>query len=134
MGDSGSSTVSSYWDMVGKDMIEPCKPKPNCVSSLNHEKRYYVAPLQYNSFETAKDKLLDTLKSSKRVRIVANHGNYIRAEFTSFIFRFIDDAEFYFDDKKKLIHLRSASRIGYSDLGANRRRIEKIRRKFLKEG
>jgi uncharacterized protein (DUF1499 family) len=120
--------------MVGKDMIEPCKSKPNCVSSLNHEKRYHVAPLRYDRFEMAKDRLLDTLKSIKRVRIVVNHGNYIRAEFTSFIFRFIDDVEFYFDDNQKLIHLKSASRIGYSDLGANRRRIEKIRGKFLEGG
>lgn len=115
-------------------MIEPCKSKANCVSSLNREKRYHVQPLYYNGFETAKDKLLDTLKALERVRIVADHGNYIRAEFTSFIFRFTDDVEFYFDDKEKLIHVKSASRVGYSDLGANRRRVEKIRKKFLEGG
>jgi uncharacterized protein (DUF1499 family) len=59
--------------------------------------------------------------------------NYIRAEFVSKIFRFVDDVEFYFPDKKSkelLIHVRSASRVGYSDLGVNRMRIEQIRRKL----
>ena len=112
-------------------MITPCKSKPNCVSSLNRDKRYRVEPLRYNSFEAAKNKLLNILKSIERVRIVANHRNYIHAEFTSFIFGFIDDVEFYFDDKTKRIHVKSASRIGYSDLGANRKRIENIRIKFL---
>lgn len=120
--------------LVKNDMIVPCKSKPNCVSSLNHEKRHHVEPLRYGKFETAKAKLLDILKSFKRIRIASEHENYIRIEFASFIFRFIDDVEFYFDDKEKLIHLKSASRIGYSDLGANRRRIEKIRRKFLEGG
>jgi uncharacterized protein (DUF1499 family) len=104
------------------------------VSSLNHEKRYHVSPLSYNSLEAAKNKLTDILNSIKRVRIVADQGNYIRAEFTSLVFRFIDDVEFYFDEKEKLIHLKSASRIGYSDLGANRRRIENIRIKFRQGG
>ena len=111
-------------------MITPCKSKPNCVSSLNHEKQFYVEPLRYGSLETAKGRILDILKSFKRVRVIADHENYIHAEFASFFFRFKDDVEFYFDDNKKNIHLKSASRVGYSDLGTNRRRVEKIRRKF----
>ncbi len=48
-------------------------------------------------------------------------------EFTSFLLRFVDDVEFLFDDETKTIHFRSASRTGYGDLGANRRRMEEIR-------
>jgi uncharacterized protein (DUF1499 family) len=114
-------------------MFEPCKAKANCVSSLNHEKRYQIDPLRYNRLKAAKNKLRDALRSIKRVRIVSDHGNYIRAECKSLIFRFIDDVEFYFDDNEKLIHVKSASRIGYSDFGVNRRRVEKIRKNFLKE-
>jgi len=58
----------------------------------------------------------------------------MRVEFTSALFRFVDDVEFYFMKKQAdttIIHIRSASRIGYSDLGVNRKRIEKIRNKFL---
>lgn len=115
-------------------MFTPCKSRPNCVSSLNHEKGLHVEPLRYDNFATAKRKLLDILKSSKRVRIIDRENNHIHAEFKSFLFRFIDDVEIYFDDKESLIHLKSASRIGYSDFGKNRRRIEDIRRKFLEGG
>jgi uncharacterized protein (DUF1499 family) len=69
----------------------------------------------------------------KQSKIVVVEDNYIRAEFVSKIFRFVDDVEFYFPDKKSkelLIHVRSASRVGYSDLGVNRKRIEQIRRKL----
>jgi len=51
-------------------------------------------------------------------------------EFRSNVFRFVDDVEFLFDREKKLIHVRSASRVGYSDLGVNRKRVEKIRSLF----
>jgi uncharacterized protein (DUF1499 family) len=115
-------------------MITPCKSKPNCVSSLNQEERFHVEPLRYDNLESAKNKLLGILKSFKRVRIIATNECYIHAEFTSLIFRFVDDVEFYFDAKESLIHLKSASRIGYSDFGMNRKRIEAIQRKFLEGG
>ncbi len=56
--------------------------------------------------------------------------DYIHAEFVSFIFQFVDDVEFCFDDANKTIQVKSSSRVGYSDLGVNRRRIEKIRKIF----
>jgi uncharacterized protein (DUF1499 family) len=65
-----------------------------------------------------------------RVRVVMLEDDYIHAEFVSSVFRFVDDVEFYFDDEQKLIQVKSASRVGYSDLGVNRRRIEKIRKQF----
>lgn len=78
----------------------------------------------------AQHELLGVLNSFNRVRIVEIEEDYIHAEFVSFIFRFVDDVEFYFDNAKKLIQVRSASRTGYSDLGVNRRRIEEIRKQF----
>jgi uncharacterized protein (DUF1499 family) len=65
-----------------------------------------------------------------RTTIVTLEEDYIRAEFKSRIFGFVDDVEFWFDDEQKVIHFRSASRVGYSDLGANRKRMEKIRERF----
>jgi uncharacterized protein (DUF1499 family) len=65
-----------------------------------------------------------------RVRIVSEHPGYLRAEFTTFIFRFVDDVEFLWDENEKVLHIRSASRCGYFDLGVNRRRMEKLRREF----
>jgi uncharacterized protein (DUF1499 family) len=132
-GGSGDSTVSFSMNCENT-MIVPCKSKPNCVSSLNQEERFHVEPLRYDNLESAKNKLLRILKTFKRVRIIATNECYIHAEFTSLIFRFVDDVEFYFDAKESLIHLKSASRIGYSDFGMNRKRIEAIRRKFLEGG
>lgn len=63
----------------------------------------------------------------KRTQIIALEDAYLYAECRSAIFRYVDDVEFYIDDEKKLIHYRSSSRLGYYDVGVNRRRMEKIR-------
>jgi uncharacterized protein (DUF1499 family) len=66
----------------------------------------------------------------KRTSIITKKDNYIHATFKSRIFRFVDDVEFYFDDKEKIVHFKSASRVGHSDLGVNRKRMEEIRKRF----
>jgi uncharacterized protein (DUF1499 family) len=68
----------------------------------------------------------------KKTQIITEDKNYLYAEFTSAIMGFVDDVEFYLDEDAKLIQVRSASRLGKSDLGVNRKRIETIRTK-LKE-
>jgi uncharacterized protein (DUF1499 family) len=62
-----------------------------------------------------------------RTRLIREDAAYLHFEFTSLLLRFVDDVEFLFDDDTKTVHFRSASRIGYSDLGVNRRRMEEIR-------
>jgi uncharacterized protein (DUF1499 family) len=91
-----------------------------------------VEPLSYKaSQEEAREKLISVVNSMKRSEIVTAETNYIYAIFKSAIFRFIDDVEFSFDDQRKVIDVRSASRTGYSDLGVNRKRVEKIRQGFM---
>ncbi len=63
----------------------------------------------------------------KGMQIVVEEPTYIHAEFTSALFRFVDDVEFLFAEPEKVIHVRSASRAGYYDFGANRTRIGRIR-------
>jgi uncharacterized protein (DUF1499 family) len=70
------------------------------------------------------------LSSLKRTRVEIVEKNYIHAESVSGIFRFVDDVEFLFGDRQKVIQIKSASRVGYFNLGVNRRRIEKIRTQF----
>jgi len=65
-----------------------------------------------------------------RVRIVTAGETYLHAEFTSAVFRFVDDVEFLLDDAEKVVHVRSASRVGHSDLGVNRKRVEALREAF----
>ena len=73
-------------------------------------------------------KIIDSLK---RTRIITDSENYIHIEFKTAVFKFVDDVEFYFDDSEKLIHFRSAARLGYSDMGVNRKRMENITKLFL---
>jgi uncharacterized protein (DUF1499 family) len=84
---------------------------------------------------SAHDKVLAVLESSKRTKVVVNEENYIHAEFTSLVFRFVDDVEFLFSqerDGEVSIDIRSASRVGHSDFGVNRKRMEDIRGKLNK--
>ena len=114
-----------------ENMLTPCPQTPNCVSSLADTKRHFIASIPFRGDSPqAQYDILGILYALKRVRVVRFEENYIHAEFVSPIFRFVDDVEFYVDDAKKILQVKSASRIGYSDLGANRRRVEMIRKRF----
>ncbi len=116
---------------ASNDRLAPCPKSPNCVSSLSDDKSNYVEPLIYKgSQEEAREKLVSVIDSMKRSEIVTAKTNYIHATFKSALFGFLDDVEFSFDDERKSINVRSASRTGYYDLGVNRRRVEEIRRRF----
>ena len=112
-------------------ILTPCPKTPNCVSSVNPDRGHFVQPLRFSGpAKEAKQKLLNILSSLKRARVVTFENNLIQVEFMSSVFGFVDDVEFYFDDRKKTIHVKSASRTGFYDLGVNRRRVEKIRKRF----
>ena len=112
--------------------LSPCPESPNCVSSLSKEKSHYVEPLTYNTpVEEAREKLVSVIQSMKRSEIVTVDNNYLHATFKSSLFGFADDVELSFDDGRKIIDVRSASRTGYYDLGVNRRRVEEIRKRFV---
>ncbi|MDX1411469.1 MAG: DUF1499 domain-containing protein [Nitrospirales bacterium] len=116
---------------ITQGKLSPCPDSPNCVSSQSRDPSHFVEPLSYTDSPTeAKARLLKVIESMPRTQIISNTDNYIHAECTSLIFRFVDDVEFLFNKEKKLIHVRSASRIGYSDLGMNRKRIEALRQQF----
>ena len=90
-----------------------------------------MEPIPYDgSPAEAIQRITSIIEAEPRTKIVTQRPDYIHAEFTSALFRFVDDVEFLFDAEKKVIHFRSASRVGYSDLGANRRRMEEIRSRW----
>jgi len=111
--------------------LRPCPKSPNCVSSQSKDPSHFIEPLNYaGSLLTSRQHLLDILKSMRGARVITETETYIHATFTSRIFRFVDDVEFCFVQDAPVIHVRSASRVGYSDLGVNRKRVEKIRKAF----
>ena len=110
--------------------LSPCPDTPNCVCSEDEGRSSFIEPIAFNdaaeiSWERAKaviQQMGGSLKTSE--------DGYLRATFTTKVFRFVDDLELRMDDKKKVFHVRSASRVGHSDLGVNRRRIERLRAAF----
>ena len=111
--------------------IHPCPKSPNCVSTQATDEKQKMEPINYSgSLEDAKRKIITIINSLKRSKIITNEENYIHIEFRTATFRFVDDVEFLFDDKEKNIHFRSRARMGYSDMGVNRKRMEKITKLF----
>ncbi|TKB33399.1 MAG: DUF1499 domain-containing protein [Nitrospira sp.] len=108
--------------------LSPCPSSPNCVCSQAQDVGHAIGPIRYRkSRAEAKEALKTAVQSLPRTKLVEEDESYLHYEFTSLLLRFVDDVEFLFDDETKTIHFRSASRTGYSDLGANRTRMEQIR-------
>ncbi|PSN13146.1 DUF1499 domain-containing protein [filamentous cyanobacterium CCT1] len=113
---------------VQNGQLSPCPQTPNCWVSQGADAAHAIAPIEYSRDRaTARDLLLKVLKVVPRTEIVAQTDDYIRAKSTSRLLGFVDDLEFYLPPEEHLIHLRSAARLGESDLGVNRRRLEQIR-------
>ena len=109
--------------------LAPCPGSPNCVSSQAEDEAHRVDPVAFEGEpEEAWARLRAVLEVWPRTRVVTATPTYLHAECTSLVFRFVDDVEFLLDHDARVIHVRSASRAGHSDLGANRRRVEAIRR------
>lgn len=111
---------------------------PNSVSSQaslypDHPQRANadIAPLRFTgNGEAALQKLAGVVKNTERCVIVNQSTDYLYTQCTTALLRFTDDVEFWLDTKEGVIQLRSASRLGKGDLGANRARMEKIRAQF----
>jgi uncharacterized protein (DUF1499 family) len=111
--------------------LAPCPESPNCVSTFATDKTHAAKPLSYTgTMDQAKQKLITVINSLPRTRIISDKGDYLDVEFTSQLWRFVDDVEFAFDDSAKTIQFRSASRLGKGDMGVNRKRMETVRERF----
>lgn len=109
--------------------LAPCPSTPNCVSSQSIDTEHTIEPLKYpGEAKEGMDRLSKIVRGMPRAKIITETDGYLYAEFTSLIFRFVDDVEFAADERAKVIHIRSASRVGHSDFGVNRKRIEAIRK------
>ena len=110
--------------------LAKCPPTPNCVSSQGSGKSA-IAPYstKENPDSTWKN-LVAIINLLPEATVVQQNEEYLHAEFSSALLGFVDDVEFYHDTSHQLIHCRSASRLGFSDLGKNRQRIEKIRKQL----
>lgn len=114
------------------DRLRSCPSSPNCVCSEFSGLASSIPPLTYTvEHNIAWDNAVAVVLSMGG-RIITSDEKYLHATFTSRIFRFVDDFELRLDKENKVIHLRSASRTGYSDLGVNRKRVNQFRTQFEK--
>ncbi|MEM8777629.1 MAG: DUF1499 domain-containing protein, partial [Cyanobacteria bacterium P01_G01_bin.49] len=116
---------------ITNQQLAPCPSTPNCVNSQSEEQEHFIQPLNYQGqVSQAIAKLKDIINQQERTTIISDTDNYIYAQATSPWMGFVDDVEFYLNETKSVIEVRSASRLGESDLGVNRQRIEKISQAF----
>lgn len=109
--------------------LTPCPESPNCVSSQASDEAHRVEPLLLKGSPAQTQALLVKLLANEpRVRLIEQSADYLRAEFSSQVLRFVDDVEFLIGEQA--VDIRSASRLGYSDLGVNRKRIEHLRQRL----
>jgi uncharacterized protein (DUF1499 family) len=109
--------------------LADCPASPNCVSSQLDDRRHHIEPFTFRDTpEQAFSRLEQLLKERSDTTIVIRQSGYLRVAFRTTLF--VDDGEFLLDGRRRVIDVRSASRLGYSDLGKNRSRLEEIRREF----
>ena len=113
---------------VAAGKLPPCPDSPNCVSTQTDSPAHRLPPVAWSgSGEEAVARIKEIVsRDFSRATLTDEGPGYLRYEFRSLIFRFVDDVEFYFDEAATEIHFRSASRVGHSDLGANKSRMQKI--------
>lgn len=114
---------------LGAEQLESCPASPNCVCSTDTGRAHFIEPLHFTGNpEHAWQNLIEILRADRSITITTSNERYIRAEAKTRLLRFTDDVELLLNPEQGVIDMRSASRLGYSDLGKNRKRLEGIRR------
>lgn len=118
-------------DVVNRGTIPEVTGKPNCVSTLSRDPARRVEPIAYTGEDSeAWSRLVMAIEEIPKSNIITNEAPYLYAEIQTPLFGFTDDIDIKQDREEKVFHLRSASRVGHSDLGANRKRVEELRNRF----
>ena len=111
---------------VSDGKLAACPGSPNCVNSQSDDPQAKIEPLPAVAIADIKQ----VVEEMERTTIIEETDNYLYAEFKSKLMGYVDDVEFYLDSGANVVHVRSASRLGQSDLGVNRKRVEEIRSKL----
>lgn len=112
--------------------LKECPNKPNCINSEYPDKTNHYLPA-INFPDTKKEQLMAQAKTiilNMGGTIIKEENHYLAATFTSSLFKFVDDFELRQDNTTHKLHIRSASRTGYSDFGVNKRRVQKFSEQF----
>jgi len=108
--------------------LAACPSSPNCVSSDADDRVHFVAAFELTlPAADAWPMARAAVESLPRTRVIAATDDYLHAECSSALFGFVDDLELHLRASEAIIAVRSASRLGYGDMGVNRRRVEQLR-------
>ena len=113
---------------IHQGRLAPCPPTPNCASTDASDPRHALPPFQLN--QPAADvwpQVGQLVQQLPRTVIIKQTGDYLHAECSSAVFGFVDDLELQLRAEEQRIAVRSASRLGHSDFGVNRKRVEQLR-------
>jgi uncharacterized protein (DUF1499 family) len=112
---------------VGNGILAPCPGTPNCVASRATDDAHRIAPIAFRDEPAAAMRRLAAAAAAlPGARIVTSRPDYLHVEVASRIMGFVDDLEAV-PEASGAIHVRSASRLGRSDFGVNRARVEALR-------
>ena len=121
---SRSMSVASGHD---NGQLLPCPESPNCVSSqISQDDSHFIVPIA-DADGGKWIRLSATVNAMAGTELIRQAGNYTYFTFQTPIMGFVDDVEFFYTPESAVIHVRSASRVGYSDGNTNRNRVEAIR-------
>lgn len=116
---------------VVEGQLTPCPDSPNCVCSHDTSESARIEPLPWTGeVDSTRECLLDAAETIPRCDLYESRDDYLRFVVTSALLRFKDDLEFLISPADRCVHVRSASRVGYSDLGVNRERVEQFRKAY----
>ncbi|MBN2054061.1 DUF1499 domain-containing protein [bacterium] len=120
---------------IHNEKLQVCPDTPNCVCSDAEDTLHRVEPFALElSADQAWPLVCELIGQLPRTRIITSTDHYLHAEVRTAFFRFVDDLELHLRPRQQLIAVRSASRLGRSDLGVNRKRIEHLRKHLKMRG
>lgn len=117
----------------GTVRLAPCPKRPNCVSSQAPAGPRYVKPFWLaGDAEAGWRAVREVMASWPRCELVAEREGWARYAVRTAVLGFVDDVELALDREARVVHVRSAARVGWWDLGVNRRRVEELRRRLVR--
>ena len=120
---------------VHNSKLRTCPTSPNCVSTAATEAKQKIAPFKIKkSVPEFWQELQQQISALPKAQIITADSDYLHAECRSKLFSFIDDLEFLIEPDRQTVSIRSAARLGYSDMGVNRKRVETLRKKLTLKG
>ena len=94
--------------------LKPCIQVSHCVRE----------ELNVDSIDSPYEMVKSIIENSPRTKIVESDGDYLHAEVTSRIMKYVDDLEVSFSPENNSLLIRSESRVGDGDFGVNRKRVD----------